>query len=80
MGFSGFQLCCDINDFLNYIVVLFFYMVYLKGSVSCTVNLQKKMHNGFLLFLLLECTIYSLYASPDENKLSLYIYIHKKNN
>ena len=53
-------------------------MVYLKGSISCTVNLQKKMHNGFLLFLLLECTIYSLCASPDENTLSLYIYIYKK--
>lgn len=27
------------------------------------------MHNVLLFFLLLECTVYSLCASPDENKL-----------
>jgi len=71
-------LCYDINDFKNYIVVVFFYIVYLKGSIFCTLIFQKKMHNVLLFFLLLECIIYSLCASPDENK--LYLFKNKKYN
>lgn len=57
--------CCRLP--MHRITTLIFYIIYLKCSIFCTVNLQKKHSALFFLFLLV-CTVYSLHASYEENK------------
>ena len=71
----GFQCVGYISDyFFLLFFFLCFYIIFLKGTIFYTGNLQCKRHNALIFLLLLLCTVYSLCASWNENKLFIHFF------